>query len=102
LHAVASDPPQLSFRYDEIVDRVKNLCVKEQPVGSSLTGSCQQMKNIAAEKHPNERVLDWDEQKLDIPDPYLVFYLRWSGFINHLEAMASSLSANPPLPNLSP
>jgi hypothetical protein len=27
------------------------------------------------------RVDDWDEQKLvlDIPDPYLLFCLRWSG-----------------------
>jgi hypothetical protein len=39
------------------------------------------MSKLAVEKFPNERAIDWDEQKqiLDIPDPYLLFYLRWSG-----------------------
>jgi len=39
------------------------------------------MGRLAFEKFPNERAIDWEEQKqiLDIPDPYLLFYLRWSG-----------------------
>jgi hypothetical protein len=39
------------------------------------------MTKLAQEKFPKERAVDWDEQKqvLDIPDPYLLFYLRWSG-----------------------
>jgi hypothetical protein len=39
------------------------------------------MSRLALEKFPKERVIDWGEQKqiFDIPDPYLVFYLRWSG-----------------------
>ena len=33
------------------------------------------------ERFARERAIDWDDQKqiLDIPDPYLLFYLRWSG-----------------------
>jgi hypothetical protein len=36
------------------------------------------MSKLALE---NERAFDWDEQKqvFDVPDPYLLFYLRWSG-----------------------
>jgi hypothetical protein len=39
------------------------------------------MSKLAIEKFPNERAIDWDDSKpiLDIPDPYLLFYLRWSG-----------------------
>ena len=39
------------------------------------------MTKLAQDKFPAERVIDWDEHKqiLDIPDPYLLFYLRWSG-----------------------
>jgi hypothetical protein len=39
------------------------------------------MSKLALEKFPNERAIDWDEAKqvIDIPDPYLLFYLRWSG-----------------------
>jgi hypothetical protein len=81
LKAVASDPPKLSFPYAEILQRVQNICTEDEPVGSSITGSCLHMSKLSLEKFPNERVLDWDEQKqvLDIPDPYLLFYLRWSG-----------------------
>jgi hypothetical protein len=39
------------------------------------------MSKLAREKLPTERAVGWDEQKqiLDIPDPYLLFYLQWSG-----------------------
>ena len=81
LKAVATDPPRLSFPYDEILRRVHSICTEEEPVGSSVIGSCLHMSKLALEKFPKERVIDWDEQKqvFDVPDPYLLFYLRWSG-----------------------
>ena len=81
LKAIAADPPRLSFDYEEIGRRTNEVCVDDVPVGSSVVGSCLHMSRLAVEKFPNERVIDWDEQKqiLDIPDPYLLFYLRWSG-----------------------
>jgi hypothetical protein len=81
LKAVAADPPRLSFPYDEILHRVHEICTIEEPVGSSITGSCLHLSKLALERFPKERVIDWDESKpvLDIPDPYLLFYLRWSG-----------------------
>jgi hypothetical protein len=81
LKAIASDPPQLSFTYDELLKRTGDVCNGPSPVGSSVTSTCVQMSKLAFEKFPNERAIDWDESKpvLDIPDPYLMFYLRWSG-----------------------
>ncbi len=81
LKAMASDPPALSFDYDAILQRNQNVCSGEAPAGSSVLGSCSQLGRLAQEKFPKERVIDWDEQKqvLDIADPYLLFYLRWSG-----------------------
>lgn len=81
LKAIASDPPQLSFAYDELTKRTQLICVGESPVGSSVIGTCHHIAKLAEDKFPNERVIDWDEQKLvlDVPDPYLAFYLRWSG-----------------------
>ena len=81
LRAVAADPPRLSFDYDDINTRVEKLChPNTKPVGSSVAGSLTHMARIARDS-TSPRVLDWDEDKgvLDIPDPYLVFYLRWSG-----------------------
>jgi hypothetical protein len=81
MKAVSSNPPSLSFKYDELVKRIEAVCANEVPVGSSITGTCLHMTKLALEKFPSERAIDWDEQKqiLDIPDPYLLFYLRWSG-----------------------
>jgi hypothetical protein len=83
LKAVASDPPRLALAYDELTRRTAAVCVDESPVGSAVTGTCLHMSRLAQDKFPNERALDWDEQKqiLDIPDPYLLFYLRWSGHL---------------------
>ena len=80
LRALAADPPRLSFEYSEILRRVSQLC-DVPPVGSSLVGSCLHMSKLAEEKSPQERVIDWDEEKqrFDIADPYFLFYLRWSG-----------------------
>lgn len=81
LRAIADDPPQLSFPYEELLQRIAKACVGESPVGASVTGTCLHMSKLALEKFPDERALDWDEAKqvIDIPDPYLLFYLRWSG-----------------------
>jgi len=81
LKALAADPPGLSFPYDKLLERTAGVCSGGTPVGSSVAGTCLHMSKLAQEKFPNERAIDWDEQKqiLDIPDPYLVFYLRWSG-----------------------
>ncbi|HEX2826064.1 MAG TPA: hypothetical protein VHP37_06940 [Burkholderiales bacterium] len=84
LKAVSSDPPRLAHDYDEITRRVRRICASDMPVGSSVIGTCLHMSKLAQEKFPNERAIDWDEQKqiLDIPDPYLLFYLRWSERLN--------------------
>jgi hypothetical protein len=80
LKAIASDPPQLSFSYEQLLERTASICVGESPVGSSVTSTCVHMSRLAGEKLPQERALEWDEstQVFDVPDPYFLFYLRWS------------------------
>ena len=88
LCAAASDPPALSFDYETLTRRVTGVCDGDIPVGSSVVGTCLHMSRLALEKFPNERAIDWDEQKqiFDIPDPYLLFYLRWSGRLHEASA----------------
>lgn len=80
LRAIAADPPRLSFPYEELLRRTVQVCVGAAPVGSSVTGTCLHMSKLAQDKFPRDRAIDWDEQKqvFDVPDPYLLFYLRWS------------------------
>ncbi len=67
--------------------RLTKICEGESPVGSSVITTCSQMAKIALDKFPRERTIDWDESKsvFDLPDPYLMFYLRWSGRLRNTE-----------------
>ncbi len=80
LRAIAADPPRLAFTYDELVSRVRKLCSSDAPTGSSVQGSCEQMIRLAQTRFPDERQIDWNKERevLDIAEPYLLFYLRWS------------------------
>ena len=80
LKAIAAEPLVLAFDYEEVLRRVRALCDGEAPGGSSVTGACAHMARLAEEQMPTARVLTWDDrdQILEIPDPYLSFYLRWS------------------------
>jgi hypothetical protein len=84
LRAIAADPLRQTFPYQDILNRVARLCVELKPVGSAITESCHQIAQLALNAQREERVIEWDKEKsvLDVPDPYLLFYLRWSG---HLE-----------------
>ncbi len=92
LKAVASNPPQLSFTYDELLIRTAKECVVDSPVGSSVTSTCVHMAKLATEKFPNDQVIDWDDSKpvLDLPNPYFMFYLRWSGRLHTPQRAALS------------
>ncbi len=87
LKAIAEEPLVLAFDYEEVLRRVKAICDGESPGGSSVTGACAHMSRLAEEQMPTARVLTWDErdQILEIPDPYLSFYLRWSDRLREVE-----------------
>jgi hypothetical protein len=81
LKAIAAEPLRLAFDYDEFVQRVAKICKDRHPGGSAIVGTCQQMSKLARTSFESERVIEWDDKKsvLDLTDPYLLFYLRWSG-----------------------
>lgn len=78
LMAIASDPPQLTIRYGALGERIDHLCAKDPPSGSSVTGACSHISEIANNAEARQ-VVEWDSDSdvLDIRDPYLLFYLRW-------------------------
>lgn len=81
MRAISSNPPELTFRYQNLQKRIEEVCAKESPSGSSVTGACHHLAQIAnsGEMHT---IVEWDSANdvLDIRDPYLLFYLRWSFF----------------------
>jgi hypothetical protein len=81
MRALAMDPPRLSIDYADLTQRLETLCKGAAPDGASVTRACVTFGQIASTfAPPTGPSLEWDEhaQVLVIPDPYLLFYLRWS------------------------
>jgi len=80
LRAISTNPPELTIRYQNLQGRIANLCRPgEVPSGSSVTGACAHLMEIA-NGTANASIVEWDGESdvLDIRDPYLLFALRWS------------------------
>lgn len=94
LRAVAMDPPRLTLEKDELNRRLEEMCVGKHPDGASVVRTCIALGQIAQGlAEPTGPSLEWDDQEsvLVIPDPYLLFYLRWSEM---LERAATEPSAD--------
>lgn len=78
IRAIGLNPPELTIRYPILTQRISNLCAAEPPSGSSVTGACGHMCNIANAAE-GRNILEWDptQDVLDILDPYLLFFIRW-------------------------
>lgn len=94
LLAMSSNPPKLSYRYDDIFKRAKDVCKDESPIGSSVAESLSQMAKLALTIQ-SIPVIEWDEEVLDIVEPYFLFFLRCS---SHLAGLAKSPPAQADLP----
>jgi hypothetical protein len=83
LLAIKADPPRLSFKYDEILRRTQAICQGDSPVGSSVAQALAQMEKLSqlVQEAP---VIEWDEDVLDIVEPYFLFFLRCSPFLGKL------------------
>lgn len=79
LRAISLNPPELTQRYPNLQRRIQSFCANEQPSGSSVTGACSHIASIANDSE-NRNIIEWDAESdvLDMRDPYLLFYLRWS------------------------
>lgn len=78
LLAIKADPPKLSLRYDEMLERVRATCTDTTPAGSSISEALMQMDKLTVETSANTRILEWDSDVLDIVEPYFLYFLRWS------------------------
>ena len=73
--------PRLGVGYEELQRRLEVLCNGASPDGASVVNACNRLGQIAAGfASYTGPALEWDEQAqmMLIPDPYLLFYLRWS------------------------
>jgi hypothetical protein len=84
MRAIAADPPRLSFEYAELTRRLEEMCRGgDAPDGASVIRACVTLGQIAS-GFAGPPSLEWDDQDqiLVLPDPYLLFYLRWSNALD--------------------
>lgn len=91
LLALIENPPRLSFDYDEVMDRIKRVCTEESPVGSSVQLALKQMDGIARDIKKDKPVLEWDDDKLEVTNPYFMFYLRSSQKVDQIHKKKSGM-----------
>jgi len=84
LLAIQRDPSQLSFTYDDIYQRTRNVCEGDSPPGSSVAQALEQLETISNTIQPTAPVVEWSEDVLDIVDPYFLFYLRGSNRLSSI------------------
>jgi hypothetical protein len=84
LLALIQNPPRLSFDYDEVMDRIREVCKEAPPVGSSVQLALKQMDGIAKDIKKDTPVLEWDDDKLEVTNPYFMFYLRSSQKVDQI------------------
>ena len=80
MRAVAMEP-KLTIEKDELMRRLDALCNGAHPDAASVVRACTTISQIASGfAAPMGPTLEWDDpaQTLIVPDPYLLFYLRWS------------------------
>ncbi|WP_257777487.1 hypothetical protein [Burkholderia glumae] len=85
LRALAADPPQLRFTYSQLLARIEAVCEDKTPSGSSTSGACLHISQLANDGQ-SKILIEWDsdDEILDIREPYLLFYMRWSDTIVRL------------------
>jgi hypothetical protein len=80
LRGIAADPIEVNLDRSDLMNRIENQCVDGSPHIPSVTQAIERMDERIAETFPEQDYLEWDGERhtLDVPDPYLIFYLRWS------------------------
>lgn len=78
LRALAVQDPLLTVSYDLVKDRIAGLVNGEGPRGVGIIGALEQMNEAVIDKLKEDRVIEWDGNNVNLPDPYFLYYLRWA------------------------
>lgn len=69
----------------KLVEGINNQCANSPPPLPSITQALERMDERITETHPESAIFEWksDTNKIQLPDPYLIFYLRWSDKLDY-------------------
>lgn len=81
LRGLAANPPKSSFSLDELKSRIRDQCASDPPRSGNITQDIQRVDEwISEENNVESYVFDYveDRKRIEIHEPQLIFYLRWS------------------------
>jgi len=87
LRAISIGEPKRSLHVDEVKERLSKICKNKTPSTQSIKKGCKYMIELAEDKLPDENPIDWKEStdEVHIPDPYFLYYLRWTNHIGGIQ-----------------
>jgi hypothetical protein len=77
INALIKHPVKLSLSADTIVNRIGELCHGEHPTRQAVIETLSRLSQIAKQVAKSELILEYDfeSERVDIVDPYFMFYL---------------------------
>jgi len=81
LNSIRVDPPVLSMHIADIRERFAEVLSRAEklPTALVISNTIMHVEKIFREAAPRLDTIEWRGQELYILDPFLLFYLRWSG-----------------------
>lgn len=83
------DQSEEGLNRSKLVEGIENQCMNSAPPLPSVTQALERMDERITETHPESAIFEWknDTKKIQLPDPYLIFYLRWSSKLEYNPAI---------------
>lgn len=85
LLAIKTGSPNLTIAYDDMMRRIREVCIDNAPSGSSVSNTLGHMTDIASTVQVAP-VIEWEEDTLHIIEPYFLFFLRNSKHLKQLKS----------------
>ena len=86
LRGIASNEPSTSYSLSELKRKIKEQCVGHPPQSGNITKHLKRMnKWVKKDQDVDNYIFDFvpnKEEQVQIPEPALLFYLRWSGVLD--------------------
>lgn len=90
LRGIAADPIDVSLDRTMLIDKIEAQCENGPPRTSSITQALERMDERISETSPEAAYLEWNDETMiiEIPDPYLIFYLRWADKLSYFPVIS--------------
>ncbi|NHN41621.1 hypothetical protein G9C85_08225 [Halorubellus sp. JP-L1] len=99
LRGIAANEPSTSYSLNELKKKIRIGCAGKPPQSGNVTKHLKRMnKWVKQDEDVDDYIFDFvsnKEEQVQIPEPALLFYLRWSGVLNFEPGLRVDSLRNP-------